>query len=281
MTIKEATQKIPTYKEIADLAEVSAMTITNYMRSAQSVRPDTRGRIKTALRNLNIQADQLRAVTASGDSQRGSRKRRARVVSVLACGVNQWAMSSPVYADLLNGVEQGCRESQIQFQMHRASSKSEVMSFVESYAGMGTLLFGPDSRPEELDPRKVDFPIVRLLGGPKSVRKGIDVVSYDDWIVGEIAAEYLAEHNCQKVAFVGTRKMGSSMLRSMSFGQRCTELGMESEALQDSDLFQVDTSKDFQYIDNDTLETLLEPVRSRKVDGIFSMSDQIINPPII
>lgn len=275
MTIKESTQKIPTYKEIADLAGVSAMTITNYMRSTQSVRPDTRGHIETALRELNIQAAQLRAGSASGDIQRGSRKRRARVVSVLACGVNQWTMAAPVYADLLHGVEQGCRKNQIQFQIHRASSRKEVMEFIENYSGMGTLLFGPDSRPEELDPRKVDFPMVRLLGGPKSVRKGIDVVSYDDWIVGEIAAEHLAEHNCQKVAFIGTRKMGSSMLRSTSFGQRCAELGMESEALQDNGLFRVDTSKDFQCIDNDTLETLLETVRLRKVDGIFSMSDQI------
>jgi DNA-binding LacI/PurR family transcriptional regulator len=86
----------------------------------------------------------------------------------------------------------------------------------------GMLLFYNETFP--LDDALLQLPFVRVMGNSGADLPG-DYVSYDNAMVGHVAADYLCRQGCRNIAYIGPHVRGIFTRRRESFAERVTSNG--------------------------------------------------------
>jgi DNA-binding LacI/PurR family transcriptional regulator len=253
----------PTYSEIAQIAQVSTMTVCNVMRGRECVRPEKRARVFDALRSLGVPATVVRQA-----SQIGNRRRRTKSFLLLEAGFQKGALSSPVYADIVRGIDQRCAEHGWNLQVRYAQNKEEILEAARSFTGSGVFLFGPSADFTLFRQTDSGLHAVRLLGSDMGYEE-IDRVGCDDEQVGRLAAQWLASKGCKKPVFIGS----ASRIRSKAFADYCQSVGLHPRVLVSDNLFR--THEQAQVIDAKVLLSLWKEAEDCGADGVFAFSDQL------
>lgn len=253
----------PTYSEIARIAKVSTMTVCNVMRGRECVRPEKRAQVFEALRSLGVPAMVVRQT-----AQAGNRRRRSKSFLLLEAGFQKGALSSPVYADIVRGIDQRCAEHGWNLQVRYAQNDEEVTEAARVFTGSGVLLFGPSADFTPFRQSDPGLQAVRLLGSDIG-HEEIDRVGCDDEQVGRLASEWLAEQGCQRPVFIGS----TSRTRSKAFTDHCQNIGLDSRTLVSDGLFR--THQQAQVIDAKVLLALWKEAEDFGADGVFAFSDQL------
>jgi DNA-binding LacI/PurR family transcriptional regulator len=181
---------------------------------------------------------------------------------------------SPVYDALVRGAREAKRVGRISFETHVVSiydieyiemlkSTMDALILVSDFS---TLSIGLDNFS--------GAPMIRAMGLADELP--ISHVTYDNKVIGKIAAEWLLEHGCRKFYYFGPTLDSVIMLpRLKNFSDRLAQDGFEIKA-HEADISKVDL-QELMYIAEKFLTSIREDLDSKEV-GIFLPADIYATP---
>lgn len=183
----------PTVKEIASIAGVSANTVSRALRGESGVSQETRAKI----RKIAWQIGYERNVLASH-----LRTRQNRTVGVIIID-----NSNPFYAEVLKGIETGCRLRGYQILIYNTqgdyAKEEQAIRLMFSYRVRG-IIIDPIPNCGESHVRLLkerDFPFVLASHYYKDIQA--NWVGYDDYEVGRTLGELLISKGHREILFFG------------------------------------------------------------------------------
>lgn len=257
-------ETLPTYNEIAEKAGVSAKTVCNVFRYPEMVRRKTAEKVLRALKQLGVKDARVMEARL-----RPKRATQGKTLLFLESGVSAGALSTPVYAKIIHGAEVRAHEMGWQFSLRHRAEGEPLAEALRHFSGEGVLLFGAGITHAELQQVLPGVAAVRLLASPEE-RGDCDVVDYDRQEVGLLAAQYLHQQGCQRVAYLGV-----DTRRSASFAAIARELGMEVKSICDEGLFTRDGK--MQVVDLPRLRAAWKKIATWQPEGLFVSGDQLTN----
>jgi LacI family transcriptional regulator len=178
-------------KDVAALAGVSVMTISNVLNRPEVVAPETRHRVLEAIDRLgwvrNESARQLRA---------------GRSASI---GLVVRDITNPFFSDLARGVEEVAAAAGYSVLLsNSAHSLSRERAAVELYQQLRVrgVIIAPVSGSPDLElARQLDMPVV--LANRSTASRDACIVSVDNVAGGQLAMAHLLEHGHRRLAAIG------------------------------------------------------------------------------
>lgn len=240
------------------------MTVSNVLRGRAGVRKEKRDQVFAALEKLGVSPESLRTVTGGKPNWR----RRTRSFVLIEGGVSRAALSSPVYSEILRGVEERCRELGWMLQIRYVSGRQGVVELAQQFTGSGALLFGPGADAGPLVEGDEGLAVVRLLQPPYS-GETVDRVTYNGERVGALAAQWLQKKGRKRLVYLGP----DHLTRGEAFCSEARRAGAEVLSITDDQLFA--DVEGVQQINHEVLNRLWEKAAAFKPDGIFSYSDHV------
>jgi len=242
-----------TIQDVANHTNLSTATVSKVVNRRPDVGADTVAMVEEAIAALNYQP--RRPGRPSGRRGKAANVRRSNRIALLVPGIPRSQINSPVYMDVLHGVEAAVR----------AADKSFVLSHLEpgrpcpkplfSQKVDGVILFGPVSD-KRLVSRLRSVPCVQVMGRIER-EGGWDQVSYDNSRLGEIAAAYLLERGHRRVAFLSSNDKAPHLVeRGTVFGEAVRAAGGMCTELIDNSLL-VDTGS-IQQVNRECLSQLID-----------------------
>lgn len=183
----------PTIKEIASIAGVSANTVSRALRGESGVSQETRAKIRKIAGQIGYE----RNVLASH-----LRTRQNRTVGVIIID-----NSNPFYAEVLKGIEAGCKFRGYQILIYNTqgdhAKEEQAIRLMFSYRARG-IIIDPVPNCGESHVRLLkerDFPFVLASHYYKDIQA--NWVGYDDHEVGRTLGELLISKGHSKILFFG------------------------------------------------------------------------------
>lgn len=183
----------PTIKEIASIAGVSANTVSRALRDESGVSPETRQLIKKIANQIGYE----RNVLASH-----LRTQQNRTIGVIIID-----NSNPFYAEVLKGIETGCKARGYQILIYNTQGdyamEEQAIRLMFSYRVRGITIDPVPNRGEDhirlLQERKFPF----VLASHYYPGIPTNWVGYDDYQVGNTLGELLIEKGHREILFFG------------------------------------------------------------------------------
>jgi LacI family transcriptional regulator len=198
---------MPTIKDVAAKANVSATTVSHTLNSTRVVDPGTQERVWAAVRELGYRPNSL---------ARGLRRRETRTIGLVVPDI-----ANPFFADLSRAIEDaGFAQGYSVILGNSDRSDVKEAAYVEVLLAKrvdGLILASASSRPEAL--RQIllaGTPVVVLPGELSDVP--VDIVMIDDVAAGAVAGEYLVQLGHHRIGCItGPRDTSASAGRVSGF----------------------------------------------------------------
>ncbi|WP_437222206.1 LacI family DNA-binding transcriptional regulator [Planctomicrobium sp. SH661] len=200
-----------TIQDVAQLAQVSAGTVSRVLSNHPAVAPENFRRVQQAIKELNYSPKQRKASMAQAYPLDGKN------VLLLMLGMDRSLTRLPVVAAAIEGVEKGLNNANANLLMVNvptADTVPEVMrrTKVDGIIVKGALqgdLSGHTS--PELIETLAEVPTVWVLGRPAGFVG--DDVRANDLRVGQLAAEYLVSRGHTDLAFISPKPTQVTLMR--------------------------------------------------------------------
>jgi DNA-binding LacI/PurR family transcriptional regulator len=256
---------LPTYAQIAAKAKVSTKTVCNVLRTPEIVREKTIKKVRDALKELGVHDPKVMVAR-----QRPKRDSRTRSLLLLISGMNAGWLSAPIYSSIIHAAELRAHELGWQLSLRHRQPGEDLRETLKNYRGQGVILFGQATLYSELTSVLPKVAAVRLLLPPEG-RMDCDNVDYDHSETSRIAARYLKDKGCSKVAFLGPARPP----RGEDFCKAAKALGLSvvngiSESIYES-------RNGTQIVDHSKLLEVWNELRKFGPEGVFVHSDHITN----
>lgn len=186
-----------TIRDVAAKAGVAMSTVSMALRNDPRVAAPTRDLVQQAATQLGYRPRQ-RGRPALGTA--GERTRRTHRIALLVPGMAAGVLNSPVYMDVLHGVESALSANQRMCVLRHLSPDLPVPVVLFPQRVDGVVLFGP-ARAAAIEAQLRLLPCVQMMG---VAQRGLpwDQVTYDNDAVGELAARYLLERGHRNLAML-------------------------------------------------------------------------------
>jgi DNA-binding LacI/PurR family transcriptional regulator len=230
--------------------------VSNVLNRRPDVAASTIEAVQAALQELNYTP--RRRGRPRGARRHGANAgRRTNRIALLVPGIPRSYINSPVYMDVLHGVEAAVRSADKSFVLLRLEPGAPCPSQLFPQKVDGVVLFGPVAD-KRLAAKLHAMPCVQVMG--RIEREGWwDQVSYDNARLGEIAAGYLLGRGHRDVAFVSNSDSGPHLVeRCYVFKESIRTAGGDCLELIDDQLL-TDTGT-IQQVNQQRLATLLDQV---------------------
>ncbi len=260
--------------KVAKFAGVSTSTVSYAINSPDRVRPETVQRVKDAMAALSYSP-------ASTGSRRGprlgsvraTRVKTSRNLALVAWQLSRAQVSSPIYTDVVHGVESTARSNNCGLLLYLVNEGTDIAEELRHQSIDGIILFGQVSAhsfPKALR----NIPTVRVMGTPQP-DAWYDHVSFKNAIPGQLAAHYLWDAGHRECAYFGpiAKIGGTEMERMVTFRSEMEALGAHVQVFANEDL--VETTGECQIVKRDQMGALLDELLSASIrpTGIFVPAD--------
>lgn len=129
-----------------------------------------------------------------------------------------------VYDDLIHGVEEALNEKDITMVFKNIDPESELSSFKNiKNDSDGVILLG-DLKSQEIKEIAADFPVVRVMSAIND-SDNLDHVTFNNYSIGQIAAEYMLRKDHRNCAFVCSNDRKLLLDRGIAFRDTLTKAG--------------------------------------------------------
>lgn len=190
-----------TIKDIADHACVSIATVSKVLNRKTDVGVATVAKVEKSLAELGY-----RQVSRGRPRGSMSTPKRTKRIGMLIPGLPISAMNSPVYMDVLYGVEEAVHERGLCLVLNRLAKNAQLPTTIFSQKVDGIILFGPPSDPRLANKLRSEACVQVMNVAPEH---GLwDHVSYDNSKVGVLAADFLLKRQHKNVAFMSGYPQG-------------------------------------------------------------------------
>lgn len=216
-----------TIKDIARMAGVSVTTVSRALNDAPEINPETRKRILRLCQKTGYRTNLLARSLISS---------RTNVIGVIPPDI-----SNPFHAAFSLHIEMYAKERNYQVMLcsgHPGDERiGDLFDFLISQRVDGVLLLNSSRGAGDLLKAHAALPSV-LVGDCRSEEfsSQINAVSVDNYLGGQMAAEYLCRLGHRRVAYLGLRTDNfTHALRHRGFTRRAGALGMQVETLVNTD----------------------------------------------
>lgn len=243
--------------DIAQMAGVSASTVSRALSGNPLIPEATRTRIAELARSLNYRVN----VGAAN-----LRKRGVQTIGVVILGDNSQMISDPFLLSILGSVADALDERGVSLLLTRLKNdRQHVLSdLVESGQVGGLIVVGQLTLHEHLNElARHGFPMV--VWGANLPDALYPVVGGDNAMGGFLATRHLIEHGCRRIAFFGDVSHPEAGLRYQGYSRALQEAGIQQDPrLLQSFLFGESRIRE-------VIERWLD--QQLPFDGIFASSD--------
>ncbi len=188
-----------TIETVAKRAGVATSTVSLVLRNRPRVAEKTRRAVLAAVKQLGYEKSSPgRPRKQEGEPVSAKRTRR---IALLVPGLSPSTLYSPVYLDVLAGVEEAIQEARMIMVLHHVRTEGVRKPRVLPTRVDGALVLGDvdDSRVAE---SLSALPVVQMMHAVLPVDRW-DRVTYDNEKVGALAARYMLERGHRHCAFIG------------------------------------------------------------------------------
>jgi len=211
--------------EVAKRAGVSKSTVSLVINNSTRVAPETAEKVRSVMAKMGY-------VPRPPHARRGPKRSRSSQHDILnlalvTLGIHPVTLRYPVYAEVLNGVEQGARELGHQLVVHHAHDAAAFGMKVFGSRVDGVILFGNgETSTAERELRRHPCVSVMRVGGERS---WTDWISYDGAAAGRLAAEHLLAAGHRQCAVIGrkTERTTAFLKAVRAAGGKATVLGTQ------------------------------------------------------
>ena len=173
--------------EIAEKAGVSVATVSRVINNSVKSKPETVKKIQQVIEELGYVPRP--PSKRPGPNQGSTRKETSKQIMLLT-SQHLAALSTSVYSELLEGIEDAAANAGINLIISRNSNLQQSQDID------GAILFNV-----EKDQAPSDLPCINIMKDNFSAT-AYDTISYDDKLVGTIAADHLIEKGCKTAILV-------------------------------------------------------------------------------
>jgi len=208
-----------TLRDVAEIAAVSAKTVSRVVNGDAHVTPSTRARVQQAITDLGFQPNLV---------ARSLRVGRADVIGLVV-----ESLADPFFARLTSAIEQAAHErglavmvSSVGNRMPERESLVVESLLVRQVAG---LIVAPMAQSHAyLTGARQRTPIVFVDRLPEGISS--DAVVVDDLAAGEMATRHLLDHGHRRVAFLGSElRNPTTRLRLAGYRRALAEHGLADD----------------------------------------------------
>ena len=267
-TKNKTVQKATSIHTIAAHAGVSSATVSRVINHRPGVIAATVNVVRQAMSELGYEP--LPAHKRRGPRLEQARKRNKLRVAVVVVGIDEPALQSPVYTDLLYSIENALRAQNLALILQRVADLDQLRPTALRREVDGAILFG---RVDEILPTSPlgDLPCVRVMS-TCSVQPWYDHVTYNNRQIGTLAAQYLLDQGHHHCAFVGEAGELHSE-RSATFHATMERAGGTVTLLTGDGL--VESTPQIHRVRRDRLQPLVEKLQSLqpRPTGLFVAAD--------
>jgi len=196
---------MPTLTDVANVAEVSHMTVSRFFNNPSAVSPNTRDRVREAVEKLNYVPNGVARSLASGST---------KVISLIVTDI-----TNPFFTTLARGVEDEAEENGYLITLGNTDESVEIeeryMSSMVSRRVDGVIIApapGSEKNLKMLEDR--DIPTVLVDRNVPSVN--LDVVQGDTFRGAKRLVNHLLDEGYDKIAFIGGTPKASSLEHRLS-----------------------------------------------------------------
>jgi DNA-binding LacI/PurR family transcriptional regulator len=197
---------------IAAHAGVSIATVSRVLNNSRRVKPEVAELVRAAMTELQLPARPPRRKGKAAETRR-------QTIAVVSLGApsREW-FQIPVMAAVVAEISRTAQEENMGVLMAEMPDPAQLAPALRHQPVDGAIVFVQST----LDPRIAAavanrIPCVRIMGG-QFAPVAMDHVAPDNNAVGYVAADYLASHGCQRLAFLTTQPQWDlSRLRAQGF----------------------------------------------------------------
>lgn len=258
-----------TIHDVAAKAGVSASTVSLVINQKPNVSPTTVLAVRTAMQDLGY-------VPKVPEKRRGPRlgnynNKKMRRVCLLAYDLFGSVLYSPVYLSVLRGIDNALSKHGMHLQINHISPDMEQIN-IDFFSGAadGVIFLGSSPREAHL-PLLLQFPCVQVMGDV-TITQRWDHITYDNTMIGELAASYMQEegHACCAVI---TQPDKALLRRAKDFQAAVKERGGQAAVFEDAELMNI--SADRHMVRRERMAAILDRILAmpQKPTGIFLTTD--------
>jgi LacI family transcriptional regulator len=213
-----------TLEMIAAEADASVSTVSRVLNGHPAISAQTADRVRRAARTLNFPLRQ------SSEARNPDEILENKTVAIVSLGMDRSLLSLPAVSLAINGVEAELSRRGAQVLLSHVPDLNtspqllrtkELAGIVVAGSSQGTLIGASRSK---LLSRLRDLPTVWLLGRPEGCWG--DAVGSNDFVAGQMAADYLMERGHRRLAFLSPKPDHLVFLRrGAGFLSRATSRG--------------------------------------------------------
>ena len=212
-----------TIKEVAELANVSQMTVSRVLNNADSVRAETRERVQDAIKTLNYRPNLMARNLARGQS---------KLLGLL------YQNSSPAYlSEILVSALAACRALGHHLVLEDMpvgeDGRVDAQSIADRLAviGLDGLIVTPLlARNTDLMDALAKLPLELVLLGTNEAQGDFIKVSFDDFKGAEMLTRHLIDHGHKHIAFVsGQDDCPASAARRKGYEAALADAGLKAD----------------------------------------------------
>jgi DNA-binding LacI/PurR family transcriptional regulator len=220
--------------DIANMTDVSIATVSRYINGSGKVADETAKRIEEAMQQTGYRPS-IRRPGRKTENRQGIRTGVITFLSIGKIDVHQMH-KEPVFPMMLAGLQGYLIEHGLMVIYAHSQGGDDIPEALDSRFCDGVIVYGREC---QLGPRLISrlksLPTVWCFTPPmEKGSRGFAQVSYNNQMVGPLAAEYLHEKGHRQVAFFNSMA-GYEIFdaRQSAFVQRCHELGMKACCLEE------------------------------------------------
>ncbi len=264
-----ATRNNKTLQQVAELAGVSASTVSRVINSVPGIAPETAENVRRVIASMHYSPTLRRRDNSTLNS--GLLKGTQIAFAVLSN--NNASVYVPFYDQLLRGVSSACNEQQLDLKTFFFTDVNDAISKLPMGRIGGLLLLGQCPPVSQAGMLK-SVPVVWLMGNRRRPTWG-DQVMPDNVAIGQIAGQYLLQQGHREVVYFGLRTGWSLTIRSLAFQQTIEDAGAAVKTV----LSPVINNSEIQSDEvNETFNRLIQEIASSKKrpTGIFVGEDMLV-----
>ncbi len=208
-----------TINDVAEHAQVGAITVSRMLRDPSKVSEKLRTRIEHSIRELKYIPDQKARALASG---------RNDVIGVLVP-----SLTNNVFSETLRGIHDAARDTPFQIQIANTHySEEEEDRLISLFVGQrpaALIVTGRDqSEATRMLLREADIPVVQII---ETDDDPIDmVIGFSHSQAATTVVDHLVDQGYRRIGFIGARMDPRLARRLSGYEQRLKELDMYDEA---------------------------------------------------
>jgi DNA-binding LacI/PurR family transcriptional regulator len=256
--------------EIADRAGVSASTVSRVINNRPGIAEQTRALVFDTMDKIGYAPKPV--TSRPGPKSVFKNISLINNVALLSFCRYRSQVNSPVYAEIIHGVESELARKGVNMLFRSVRNPEEVASWIDKRNLDGLILFGDhEALPMDIVRKLSLMPVVAVLGDSPSY--DYDRVSYEKSMVDFLAAEYFVENNVNEVLCIYCSR------HTPKFQELANQNGIKLEILcNDDDVFV--TNEDMNCPDRNKLDMYISRYLEKNTlpQGIFLPCDSYAVP---